>query len=372
MQTLTQPNSLTKPFAESGDKNTLYDVNPDTATYPQRADLTNGFPQITSESIDDGGLPPERKDFNALGNLATTYNFFQQAGGVFTYDATIATAIGGYPMGARLWYDDGNGHTSILRSTKQNNTDNFITTPSFIGTSWVVDVPTLGGNNAWTGTNTFSSNIFFYKSIFAQQASNYYYFMDRTDLANNATTPTSTKYEILCNRSNNGTIVGQFLSCQDTSGNYITRMDVTSGVSGTQKTASLGVALDSSGNAFTTCPTPSSATDNSSKIATTAWVNNHLNDSTIKSKLVGYGEPDYYSGVSGLSGTALTNGWVHAKNNGLYTQADAILTISGDWGSTTFGLNGSSSIFVPISKGESYTITSGINPLGAFFPCKGG
>lgn len=154
MQTLTQPNSLTKPFAESGDKNTIPTTNTDVSN-PQRADLTVGFPSITSESPDDGGLPPERKDFNALGYLSTSYNFFNQAGGVFTYDSTIATAIGGYPMNARLWYTDGSGNTFILRSTKQNNTDNFVSTPSYIGTSWVVDVPALSSNNTWTGTNNF-------------------------------------------------------------------------------------------------------------------------------------------------------------------------------------------------------------------------
>lgn len=158
MQNLTQPTLLLKPFAESGDKNTLPVTNTD-ASNPQLADLTNGFPQITSESPDDGGLPPERKDFNGLGYLTTTYDFFYQAGGTFTFNATISSAIGGYPKNARLWYTDSNGATTILRSTKNNNTDNFITTPSYIGTSWVPEIPALGWNNAWTGNNTFSGSV---------------------------------------------------------------------------------------------------------------------------------------------------------------------------------------------------------------------
>ena len=141
MQTLTQPTLLLKPFAESGDKNTIPSVNTDTSN-PQLADLTNGFPQITSMSPDNGGLPPERKDFNGLGYLTTTYDYFYQAGGTFTWNDTICQAIGGYPLGARLWYTDSNGDTNILRSTKGNNTDNFTTNPSFIGTSWVKDTPT--------------------------------------------------------------------------------------------------------------------------------------------------------------------------------------------------------------------------------------
>lgn len=154
MQSLTQPSILLKPFAEDGQRNSIPLENTDTSN-PQLADLTNGFPAITSEDPDDGGLPPERKDFNGLGHLTTTYDYFYQAGGTFTYNATIATAIGGYPLGARLWYTDTNGNTVILRSTKANNSDNFITTPSYIGTSWVADTPSLSWNNAWTGTNTF-------------------------------------------------------------------------------------------------------------------------------------------------------------------------------------------------------------------------
>lgn len=158
MQNLTQPTLLLKPFAESGDKNTIPATNTDTSN-PQRADLTNGFPQITSKLPSAGGLPPERKDFNALGYLTTTYDFFYQAGGTFTFNSTIASAIGGYPLNARLWYTDNNGASVILRSAKVNNSDNFITTPSYIGTSWVQETPALSWGNTWTGSNTFNSTV---------------------------------------------------------------------------------------------------------------------------------------------------------------------------------------------------------------------
>lgn len=140
MQGLTQPTLLLKPFADEGDKNTLPDVNTDVSN-PQKADLTNGFPEITSLKPSEGGLPPERKDFNGLGYLTTVYDHFYQCGGTFTYNTTIANAIGGYPNGARLWYKDGN-KSMIVRSTKDDNKDNFVSNPSFIGTSWVVDTVT--------------------------------------------------------------------------------------------------------------------------------------------------------------------------------------------------------------------------------------
>lgn len=155
MQSLTQPTTLLKPFAENGDKNTL----PVSATGTQKASLDEGFPEKTSLAPAAGGLPPERKDFNALGHLTTTYDYFYQAGGTFTFNSTISTAIGGYPLNARLWYTDGNGATVVLRSTKGNNTDNFVTTPSYIGTSWVAETPSLTWNNTWTGSNTFNGDV---------------------------------------------------------------------------------------------------------------------------------------------------------------------------------------------------------------------
>lgn len=132
MQNLTQPTILLKPFAVEGDRNTLPNENSD-ETNPQLADLTNGFPPITSLSPDDGGLPPERKDFNGLGYLTTSYDFFYQAGGTFTYSPTIAAAIGGYPLGARLWYTNPIGVSMIVRSTIENNSNNFLTDSSVIG-----------------------------------------------------------------------------------------------------------------------------------------------------------------------------------------------------------------------------------------------
>ena len=40
--------------------------------------------------------------------------------------------------------DSSTGEASLLRSTKGNNTDNFVTNPEVIGTSWVLDIVTQG------------------------------------------------------------------------------------------------------------------------------------------------------------------------------------------------------------------------------------
>ena len=149
MQNLTQPTLLLKPFAQNGTKNTIPETNTDLSN-PQLADLDNGFPAITSLSPDNGGLPPERADFNGLGYLTTLYDFYYQAGGTFTWNSTVATAIGGYPAGARLWYTKNNGETIIVRSGKDDNLDNFTQDESYIdGVSWIQDTPTMSDFNAF-------------------------------------------------------------------------------------------------------------------------------------------------------------------------------------------------------------------------------
>lgn len=144
MDNLIQPEILLKPFAKDGDKNNIPLVN-NNITNPQLADLTNGFPEITSLPPAQGGLPPERKDFNALGYLTTTYDYYAQAGGVFTFSQTICDAIGGYPLNARLWFTNSDGISMIVRSTVPNNTNNFITNPSYIGI--------VGENKPWVRDN---------------------------------------------------------------------------------------------------------------------------------------------------------------------------------------------------------------------------
>lgn len=149
MQTLTQPTLLKMPFAKDGDKNNLPEENDD-ATNPQLADLKNGFPPITSLLPANGGIPPERKDFNALGYLTTLYDYFYQVGGTFGWNDDICEDIGGYPVGARLWYTKQNGETIIVRSMIGNNTYNFTQDESYIdGEKWKQDTPTMSDFTAF-------------------------------------------------------------------------------------------------------------------------------------------------------------------------------------------------------------------------------
>lgn len=139
--TLPQLQPLAMPFANNGDKNTIPASASDA---PGKASLSVGFPPITQTPIEEGGIPPSRKDFNGILNLATRLQYFLQQGGYFTFDTTVATLLGGYPENAVLYYLKSDGSIHLLKSAKTNNNDNFITTPSFIGTSWIDVTPGAG------------------------------------------------------------------------------------------------------------------------------------------------------------------------------------------------------------------------------------
>lgn len=150
--TLPQLQPLAMPFANDGDKNTI----PASATSTGNASLAEGFPPITQTPIEKGGIPPSRADFNGILNLATRLQYFLQQGGYFTFDTTVATLLGGYPENAVLYNLQSDGSIHLLKSAKTNNTDNFITTPSVIGTSWI-DVTPGAGNVVYYSGDTGNS-----------------------------------------------------------------------------------------------------------------------------------------------------------------------------------------------------------------------
>jgi len=77
-----------------------------------------------------GGINPYGQDFNGLGNVLTAVQQWQSAGGLFPYDATFSSAIGGYPKGAFLLKA---GAIGMWQSTVDNNTTN----PDTGGAGWI-------------------------------------------------------------------------------------------------------------------------------------------------------------------------------------------------------------------------------------------
>jgi hypothetical protein len=112
---------IKRPFAENGSRRAIPDS---VASTSNQASMQAGWNETTSTPIDEGGIPPNRLDFNQLGYLATSLLYFMQQGGFIQYDATISTNIGGYPKGAVLWVVDNGIPLYAVRSTVNNNTAN--------------------------------------------------------------------------------------------------------------------------------------------------------------------------------------------------------------------------------------------------------
>jgi len=66
------------------------------------ASFDDGFVPLNMTAPTSGGVPPEGKQFNGLFYMITQYCALMQAGQVVVFNAAVATAIGGYAIGARV------------------------------------------------------------------------------------------------------------------------------------------------------------------------------------------------------------------------------------------------------------------------------
>lgn len=110
----TQPLLMSVPFANAGAKNTI----PQNTTTLGKASLVNGFPTETSMPIDDGGVPPQRADFNGMLYWLSTFAMFQQSGGKFSYDASINYDVPSiiYHNGDLWWCLQSNGPATVVKT----------------------------------------------------------------------------------------------------------------------------------------------------------------------------------------------------------------------------------------------------------------
>ncbi len=83
MALVNQPPILPSAFASEGDKNVIPSNNDGLAGL---ASISKGFPPITQLPLAQGGLPPQRQDFNGIFNLFSKFLIFAQNGGVFQYN----------------------------------------------------------------------------------------------------------------------------------------------------------------------------------------------------------------------------------------------------------------------------------------------
>lgn len=126
---MAQPDLIPMPFAENATPGTIEPIPATTPTVPQDATWSTGFPQVTMQPLASGGIPPRGQNFNGVLNALSQHIFHMQGGGQYKWD----DAHGPYSIGDVLQSDDGlRAYVSVV----DNNTDNFNTNPSAIGTSW--------------------------------------------------------------------------------------------------------------------------------------------------------------------------------------------------------------------------------------------
>ena len=87
----TEPQKWSAALGASADVNVLPATTP---AGSGRASTSGLFPQITQKPLDEGGLAPERADFNALFKYLGDYIYYVMQGGVFSYLNSYAYTAG--------------------------------------------------------------------------------------------------------------------------------------------------------------------------------------------------------------------------------------------------------------------------------------
>lgn len=119
---ITRPTNIQKPFAVSGTKNTI-PVASQIGITNGAASFTDGFPPLTFTPIAAGGVPPSGADMNGILNIVSAHIMALNAGDLYYYDSTLATAIGGYDKGALLLRSDNTGYWFNTVAANSTNPD---------------------------------------------------------------------------------------------------------------------------------------------------------------------------------------------------------------------------------------------------------
>lgn len=83
---------FTKPFAATGDKNPIPEQQ--AVSGNGSASMDTGFPVECQKPIRDGGIPPDRLDFNGILNLITVWLTWICQGGQAKWSNTTAYQVG--------------------------------------------------------------------------------------------------------------------------------------------------------------------------------------------------------------------------------------------------------------------------------------
>ena len=110
MPKFEKPALIPSVFASGGDANDIPASNDGTAGL---ASFLLGFPEITERPIANGGIPPNRLDFNGIVKFITAFLGYAQQGGMFDYDESQD-----YGENALIVYND-----TYYKCIKENGPD---------------------------------------------------------------------------------------------------------------------------------------------------------------------------------------------------------------------------------------------------------
>lgn len=144
---MSNPYLIVVPFCNTGNKNTIQ-LTRQSSQDPEDATYQEGFPTITMLNEDAGGLAPKGLDFNGIFYELSSSAAHYCRGDRIQFDATYATAIGGYAKG---WVVASNDYQKDYISLVDNN----LADPNGTNTTWAVyagqgSVPTA--TSTTTGT----------------------------------------------------------------------------------------------------------------------------------------------------------------------------------------------------------------------------
>lgn len=121
MSLVNQPDFLPSAFASNGDANVIPANNDGTAGL---ASFSKGFPAITQTPLANGGLPPQRADFNGILKMITQFLVYIQNGGLFAYAATQDYGVPSFVTYNNVLYkcikENGPGTSNGVQNPTQN------------------------------------------------------------------------------------------------------------------------------------------------------------------------------------------------------------------------------------------------------------
>ncbi len=101
MRSVDRPPRIPLAFAANGARNVIPAAS-QIAIKAGAASLADGFPPLCMTPRALGGVAPFEQDMNGILYTISVQDVWLAAGGLATFDAAFAAAIGGYPMGAVL------------------------------------------------------------------------------------------------------------------------------------------------------------------------------------------------------------------------------------------------------------------------------